>query len=320
MVKCMNSPYGMVFFCIPNGTSCPKGIGWQFEGIDGNGMVVIKKSICPEGYYQVEPSKCHNACRTKHELLEMIPEGFKVVLKGNHIRQTLLMCDYKAGYFNADNKSFVNYDDNFLGHLDFCTHINHSNPCSSGQMPLYNGTCVEPCRPGYERDETDFLCKQVGYIVTSDKDTQLGQPTTSRPTVKPEPKTTTTDNGHEDDKDKGRGINGKSENSNVLPWYMYFIIVLVIVAGITIIALVTALVIKICCPQRCQGKHKGPSCTYQAVFRECTDQSGSDLSTASYTEGGRSTTDESTVDVNETPDAAQGTTKMEISPSSESIK
>ncbi|XP_053392235.1 uncharacterized protein LOC128554927, partial [Mercenaria mercenaria] len=36
--------------------------------------------------------------------------------------------------------------------------------------------------------------------------------------------------------------------------------------------------------------------------------------------GGRSTTDESKVDVNETPDAAQGTTKMEISPSSESIK
>ncbi|XP_053392018.1 uncharacterized protein LOC128554730 [Mercenaria mercenaria] len=251
MVKCMNSPYGMVFFCIPNGTSCPKGIGWQFESIDGNGMVMIKESICPEGYYQVEPSKCHNACRTKHELLEMIPEGFKVVLKGNHIRQTLLMCDYKAGYFNADNKSFVNYDDNFLGHLDFCTHINHSNPCSSGQMPLYNGTCVEPCRPGYERDETDFLCKQVGYVVTSDKDTQLGQPTTSRPTVKPEePKTTTTDNGHEDDKDKGRGINGKSENSNALPWYMYLIIALVIVgAGIAIIALV----IKICCPQRCQA-------------------------------------------------------------------
>ncbi|XP_053402466.1 uncharacterized protein LOC123522866 [Mercenaria mercenaria] len=160
-IICMNSEQGMVFFCIPKGTTCSQGIGWNVEHIDSTD-VVVKESSCPEGYYQEEPSKCHNACKTRHLSLEIIPIQFKIFSKGDHSHPTKLMCDYTAGYYNANNKSYIRYDGNFAYYYqDFCTHINISNPCSSGQIPLYNGTCVDKCSTGYERDETDFKCKAL---------------------------------------------------------------------------------------------------------------------------------------------------------------
>lgn len=99
-------------------------------------VVIVNESSCPEGYYQTTPSKCYNACKNKHESLDLIPKGFKIFAKGDNVHTTLVRCDHDDGFYNAENKSSISFDVNF--DIAFCTHINDKNPCKSGRMPLYS--------------------------------------------------------------------------------------------------------------------------------------------------------------------------------------
>ncbi|XP_053402994.1 uncharacterized protein LOC123522882 isoform X2 [Mercenaria mercenaria] len=166
---CLNSDDGMRFVCLPNDISCPEGLGWRISSNKSNGYVEIIVGQCQVGY-QETPSRCYDACKDEHFPPDHIPDWLKLYREGDSSHPQLFMCDFTTGYFNPENKSFIKADSQFQFNIDdFC--VNGPNPCSDGQMPLHNGTCVNHCQDGFERDAPDFICKQKndkrnGSIVT----------------------------------------------------------------------------------------------------------------------------------------------------------
>ncbi|XP_060598754.1 uncharacterized protein LOC132752445 [Ruditapes philippinarum] len=158
-IICMDSvSVGRVFFCIPKSTSCSIGIGWTVEAVDGQD-VSVKESFCQVDYYQSEPSRCYDACKTKHERLDLIPPKYLLHSKGDNKGPAILTCNAADGFYNRDNITCVAFDSNLPA--DFCTNVNIVNPCAKGYMPLNNGTCLDIRSQAYQELVTSSKCKAL---------------------------------------------------------------------------------------------------------------------------------------------------------------
>ncbi|XP_060598751.1 uncharacterized protein LOC132752442 isoform X2 [Ruditapes philippinarum] len=242
-VLCLESEVGMVFFCIPKDIRCVKGIGWQVEGIEHRGFdkfVTIKEGTCPAGFYQSRPSKCYDACKDEHEPIHLIPLAFKIVSLGNNTHPTMLRCKHEDGFYNPKNKSYNRFNqDDFQ--KDFCINVRDLNPCKSGQMPLYNGTCVNHCSPGYVRDDTDFFCKLNGTLEHAGNNSSEAGPKKEIEVGKEE--------GKDGDSDFQRSKEGnKSGHPNQFPGY--FIVICIIGFVIILVVLLVVLIKVFCFPNR----------------------------------------------------------------------
>ncbi|XP_060586094.1 uncharacterized protein LOC132741850 [Ruditapes philippinarum] len=149
-------------FCAPASLKCEPGTKGVFT-IDNNDhtKVVMTVTPCPQDRYQQHSSNCTNACKGNRGDFTGLPEEFVIYSNGSSVEPPKVYCNYTAGYYNPDNSFLFPYDDSFIHYYGpYCIHVNDSDPCSKGMMPLPNSSCVEPCFVGYVRDDHDnFICK-----------------------------------------------------------------------------------------------------------------------------------------------------------------
>ncbi|XP_060551737.1 uncharacterized protein LOC132713251 [Ruditapes philippinarum] len=150
---------GMLHICSPKNLTCPKGYrrnAWLDNDTD---VVHVTEEKCPRGRYQPIESNCYVSCLNKHWDLQDLPEQFALYSVGDNISPTWIYCDFEKGFYNMDGKFLLAYDNHFVHYPFFCTSVSDINPCSNGEYPLPNSTCIGSCMKGLERDAHDgFKC------------------------------------------------------------------------------------------------------------------------------------------------------------------
>ncbi|XP_053403004.1 uncharacterized protein LOC128558193 [Mercenaria mercenaria] len=74
----------------------------------------------------------------------------------------MIYCDFKRGFYSLDGKFLQRFDGELRYQPLECTCVTDYNPCTRGQFPIPNGTCLFPCEEGFERDVHDgFQCKEL---------------------------------------------------------------------------------------------------------------------------------------------------------------
>ncbi|XP_060560357.1 uncharacterized protein LOC132720278 isoform X2 [Ruditapes philippinarum] len=162
--RCINTlEGGMAHICVPVDLSCEKGV-WRKAWIDkeNKNIVKVQEEICPERRFQPNKSNCFDACRKVHLDLNNLEDWYIVYSTGDNKSPTYVYCNYKKGFYNLSNKTFLNYDQDSAHEIYFCRNKKEINPgCVENKNPLPNGTCVAACASGECRDDHDhFICKR----------------------------------------------------------------------------------------------------------------------------------------------------------------
>ncbi|XP_060562167.1 uncharacterized protein LOC132721813 [Ruditapes philippinarum] len=168
----------------------------------------------------------------------------------------MLRCKHEDGFYNPKNQSYNRFKQGDF-QMDFCTNVRDLNPCKSGQMPLYNGTCVNHCSPGYARDDIDFFCKWNGTGNLAGNSSSEAGPKKEIGVMKEMEK--------DDDNEAKLNEEEKDKSYHLVPLYY------VIIGFCSVLILIVVILIKVCCfPNRCV-----PSCAYLQVPGDLTDSNTS---------------------------------------------
>ncbi|XP_060560345.1 uncharacterized protein LOC132720270 [Ruditapes philippinarum] len=162
---CISTSHFGAYVCLKKNLSCTKGRYYKAVA-DANSpkKIFFEEDNCPDGTYQPDESNCIHACGNKHRNLKNISEKYIVYSVGNSSHPTLVNCNYKLGYFNAKGILLLNYDENISDNI--CQQDGNVSSCPGQQYHLPNGTCVDKCDAGFERQLPDFVCTEIERLIT----------------------------------------------------------------------------------------------------------------------------------------------------------
>ncbi|XP_060560347.1 uncharacterized protein LOC132720271 isoform X2 [Ruditapes philippinarum] len=232
---------GMLHICSPKNLTCPKGYrrnAWLDNDTD---VVHVSEEKCPRGRYQPTESNCYGSCMNKHWDLQDLPEQFVLYSVGDNISPTWIYCDFEKGFYNMDGKFLLAYDDHFVHYPFFCTSVSDINPCSNGEYPLPNSTCIGSCMEGLKRDAHDgFKCTKSWngtFAITqsgssSEKANQQTTTTTNSTTTGPVENTVAHEREHHQPNDE-KGL-ATHLNNMIFAVFICVIVVIVMIIGLVV--------------------------------------------------------------------------------------